>query len=641
MPQIAAFAGDKSVTDVTISPDGHYLSMLVLTPDKRAALVQDLVGHGPPRVVMLADLNQSTDLSWCRWANGTRLVCGLREMTTARNGIVFVSTRLAAVDADGKNPNLLMQELGTVPGEYLGQLQDNVIDWHPGKPNSILVAAPENQLDARSRAALKSGGGMTGAAYGQFPAVYEVDLSTGYMRLHSHAREPIRQFVTDGHGEVRFGWGYFADSTQIEYYVRPSATKDWTLLYKRDATQARLEPVAICPDTPDCAYAFGPSDGRIALWRMDLTGASPPKLEFAHPAVDIRGTVLDADHRLLGVTYETDRPFFYVTDPRTEQLLNAVKPALPGAYIGVGSSTRDGHLFILTTSSDIDPGTYYLYDSQKGSLRRIATAFPELDTKSLGRMQSIDYPARDGTTIPGYLTIPPGKRPENLPLVVLPHGGPEARDHWSFDFLRAFLVSRGYAVLQMNFRGSSGYGVKWRSAVHQDWGGLPYSDVTDGARWAIRQGIADPKRLCIVGWSYGGYVALLSAVRNADLYRCSVSIAGVSDLSLLEEQENHFASSAMSREQIGTLNDKLEKDSPRLHAGEIAMPLLMIHGDKDAQVNVEESKAMDAALDRAHKPHEYIQIAGADHQMTRESDRTTLLTAIEKFLTQNLGPGAP
>lgn len=638
---IAAFGGDKSVTDVTISPDGRYLSMLVLTADKRVAFVQDLAGNDPGHVVMAADLNQSTDLAWCRWANDTRLVCGLREMINApKGGFVFESTRLAAVDADGKNSKLLMQELGTAPGEFLGQFQDNVIDWHPSKPNTILVASAENQLDARTRSALQSGGGSLGSAIGEFPAVYELDINSGEMRLHSHAREPIRTFVTDGHGEVRFGWGYFGNSAEIEYYVRTSAANQWRLLFKRDALSARLDPVATCPDTPDCAYAFGPAEGRTALWRMDLTGAAPPKLEFAHPAVDVPSASIGPDHQLLGVTYETDRPFFYATDSKVKQLIDAVRPALPDAFIRVADSTRDNRLFVLFVTSDIDAGTYYLYESEKKVLRRIATGLPELDTKSLGRMQSISYPAQDGTTIPGYLTVPPGTRPENLPLIVLPHGGPSARDHWGFDFLRAFLVSRGYAVLQMNFRGSSGYGDRWRAAARDDWGGLPYSDITDGAHWAIKQGIADPKRLCIVGWSYGGYVALLSAARNADLYRCSVSIAGVSDLSLLEGQQSHFVSAALSREQIGTVWKKLEQDSPRTHAAQIAMPVLMIHGDKDAQVNVEESRAMDAALTTARKPHEFILIRGADHQMTRVSDRTTILGAIEKFLAQNIGPGA-
>jgi dipeptidyl aminopeptidase/acylaminoacyl peptidase len=624
---------------VQISPDGHYLSMLALRSDRRVALVADLTGHDPARMVLSSDLNQATDLSWCHFANDTRLVCGIREMTTSPNGIVYISTRLIAVDADGKNSLVLMQDQSTNPGMSQGQLQDNVVDWAPGKPNTILVASPEIQVDAKMRALMRSGGGSLGAQYSEFPAVYEVDIVTGTMTLRLHAQQPIRHILTDGHGEARFGWGYQDRSTQIEYYVRPNASQGWRLLQKSDFSSARLDPAAICPDNPDCAYAFGQIEGRNALWRMDLTGVTPPKIGFSHPAVDVQSAVLDNNQRLIGVTYETDRPFFYATDPKIEAILDAVKPVLPDAYISVVSMTRDDRWYVFRTTSDIDPGSYYLYDSQKGALRRIATGFPDLDIKSQGRMQSISYPAQDGTSIPGYLTVPPGKRAESLPLVVLPHDGPETRDHWEFSFLRSFLVSRGYAVLQMNFRGSSGYGNNWRAAASQDWSGLPLSDVTDGVRWAINQGIADPKRVCILGWGFGGYVALLSAERYGDLYRCAASIAGVSDLSLLEEEQHIFASSAMSERRIGTNRSKLEQDSPSAHAGAVAMPVLMIHGDKDAEINVGQSQAMDTALKIAGKAHEFIMIRGADHQMTRVSDRLAVLNALDQFLGQHLGPG--
>jgi dipeptidyl aminopeptidase/acylaminoacyl peptidase len=288
-------------------------------------------------------------------------------------------------------------------------------------------------------------------------------------------------------------------------------------------------------------------------------------------------------------------------------------------------------------SSDVDEGTYYLFDVSQRHLIKVGTSHPDTDPATIGHMQSISYPAQDGTTIPGYLTTPPGQRAEHLPLIVMPHGGPIARDSWGYDFLRAFLVSRGYAVLQMNFRGSSGYGEKWLYDARQElWGGLTYSDIIDGARWAVKQGIADPSKLCIVGWSFGGYAALLAATRNSDLFRCSVSIAGVSDLSMLERQDLNFIGGASTRDQIGTNSAKLKADSPRNSAANVNIPLLMIHGDNDVQVNVEQSIAMDRALTKAQRPHEFILIKGADHQMSRESDRTTLLTAIDKFLATSL-----
>jgi dipeptidyl aminopeptidase/acylaminoacyl peptidase len=301
--------------------------------------------------------------------------------------------------------------------------------------------------------------------------------------------------------------------------------------------------------------------------------------------------------------------------------------------------TQDQSLYVLRTTSDIDGGTYYLYDVRAAKLQLIGTSYRELAKAPLGRLQTISYPARDGVSIPGYLMTPPGARAAHVLLIVMPHGEPIARDSWRFDFLQQFLVSRGYAVLQMNFAGSSGYGDQWYFAAHQDRGGLTYSDIEDGAKWAIAQGIADPAHVCILGWSFGGYAALLGAVRGSGLYRCAVSIAGVSDLSLLLNERQAIMAYGVVREQIGSNAQQLAADSPRRHAADVGIPVLMIHGDRDAQVPIEQSKAMASALSAARKPFEFQLIPGADHQMSRHSDRTAMLEAIEKFLSANLGPG--
>ncbi len=253
-------------------------------------------------------------------------------------------------------------------------------------------------------------------------------------------------------------------------------------------------------------------------------------------------------------------------------------------------------------------------------------------------MQPVHYPARDGTEIPGYLTLPRDSPKTHLPLIVMPHGGPISRDTWRYFFLREFLVSRGYAVLQMNFRGSSGYGDDWFFAAHQDWGGLTYDDVVDGARWAIQKEIADPKRVCIVGWSFGGYLALVGAQRNPDLFQCSVSIAGLSDLDLLIDEGYHWLDHAVVKKQIGTNSTKLNRDSPRKHAKEFQVPVLMIHGNRDAQAPYEQSTVMDSALTSAGKQHRLVTLPGADHQLSNESDRVTMFREVEQFLAKYLGP---
>jgi dipeptidyl aminopeptidase/acylaminoacyl peptidase len=429
-----------------------------------------------------------------------------------------------------------------------------------------------------------------------------------------------------------------------KYFSRDANSAGWHELLKydafSDASATLAKPVAIDSTNPQRAYAVGAADGRDALWSIDLTDKEPPRLVFSHPLADVQ-PVFAKDGRLLGVFYETDLPHMFYTDAHASLVATALKKALPNKLLALVDSTADEKTFVVRASSDVDEGSYYIFDTAAGSLVAIGRAYPDLDPVKLARMQTISYPASDGTVIPGYLTVPVGQRAERLPLVVMPHGGPIARDSWDFFFLREFLTDRGYAVLQMNFRGSDGYGNKWYADAHQDWGGLTYSDIADGARWAIKSGIADPKRVCIVGWSFGGYAALLGAVRDSAMYRCAASIAGVSDLSLMLQEESNYTNSAFAREQVGTKVEKLRADSPRRHADDVKIPILMVHGDRDPQAYYEQSEAMAKALKKAGKPFEFITLKNADHQIAVPQDRLKLLTAVETFLLQNLGPGVP
>jgi len=432
------------------------------------------------------------------------------------------------------------------------------------------------------------------------------------------------------------------EGMQLSYYARMADDRDWVRLEKFAAFSAGnpMRPIAISPDR-NKVYATGSHEGRDALWEMDLADREKPVLIFSHPQVDADSPMLARDGRMLGILYETERPFAFYTDALASALIDSVRRALPaGNFNYIVDSSHDGKLFVVISRSDVDAGTYYLLNRSDGKLQKIGSVYPELQQVQgqLARMQSIRYAARDGVEIPGYLTVPADRRAEKLPLIVLPHGGPIARDSWGFGWLEQFLASRGYAVLQMNFRGSSGYGDAWLMSAHQDWGGLTYDDITDGARWAISKGIADPNRVCIVGWSFGGYAALLGAVRNSDLYKCSASIAGVSDLIELQDDERYFTNAKIAREQIGTKRDKLKADSPRRHAENARIPILMIHGTMDYQVRSSHSDDMASALKRAKKQYKLVEIEDADHQMSRESNRLTLLTELEAFLKTHLTP---
>jgi dipeptidyl aminopeptidase/acylaminoacyl peptidase len=354
-------------------------------------------------------------------------------------------------------------------------------------------------------------------------------------------------------------------------------------------------------------------------------------VEFAQPSADLDTPLLAGDGHLFGVRYDTSEPMVYYADATAAGIVENLKRLLPGQFIELESHTRDGHQVVLKASSDTDLGTFYVYDKDKNVLARVGSGYPDLVADRIGHAQPISFTAKDGTTVPGYLTLPPGAASKKLPLIALPHGGIAARDSHAFNLLRAFLVSRGYAVLQVNYRGSSGLGSKWLGDAHGNWSGLPYSDLADGVRWAIADGVADAQRVAIIGSDYAGYLALLGAERNPELFRCAVSIGGYSDFGLqLPGAPVGFGGPPPA------VLEQQRADSPHEHAADFKVPVLLVHGGWDTVVTVEQSKAMDATLTAAHKPHQLLLLPGADHSISMEDDRAKMFTALEAFLSANL-----
>ena len=626
-PSIEDFAARSRIEAAAISPDGHYIAVISVKDGRGAAVVLDRSStHAAPAVVLSEPPHFR--LTWCRWATDTRLLCGFLGMVKPY-GSVYAVTRLVAVDADGKNTKVLIQNSETAQGQF----QDRVINWNPGVANSVLIEADEGLTEEQSVGGHQIFGEIGSHAA---PAVFVLNVVSGGLTIRQHAREPIRHWVTDAHGNVRLGWGF--SGKDISYYARLDGDVDFRRMAKFEvfSRENHFEPVAISNEDPNQAYAYASYEGRQALWLIDLTDKNDPTMVFSHPAVDAGPPMLARDGRLLGVYYDTEHPMMYFTDEHTRSLAAVAQKLAPNEFSTIVDYTRDEKVFIIRSYSDVSPSSFRVLDIEGRTATPLGAPYPGRDTSTFGSMRSITYPARDGTVIPAYLSKPTTGPSSSLPLIVMPHGGPIARDTWSYFFLRQFLVSRGYAVLQMNFRGSSGYGSDWFYAAHQDWGGLTYDDVVDATRWAIERGIADPKRIGIVGWSFGGYLALLGAQRNADLFRCAVDIAGVSDLNLLIDEGDNFLTYKVTETQIGTDKAKLKLNSPLQHAADFNVPLLMLHGDMDAQVPFEQSQEMDRALTRAGKSHQMIRIPDGDHQFSAEKDRATLLRAVEDFLGEHL-----
>ena len=300
---------------------------------------------------------------------------------------------------------------------------------------------------------------------------------------------------------------------------------------------------------------------------------------------------------------------------------------------------------IVKVDGPFQPSAFYLLDRSTHKATKIATTYRELTQADLGQVKPYPYKARDGLDIPGYLTLPPGKQPKNLPVVIMPHGGPMARDSLGFDWWAQFLANRGYAVLQPNFRGSSGYGEKFLEAGYGQWGLKMQDDVTDGVKKLIADGIADPKRICIVGGSYGGYAALAGAAFTPDLYACAASWAGVSDLGEFlrtrsQDYGRDFAMISSWSHFIGDRyddSDKLDAASPAKNAARIKCPILLMHGTADSTVRINQSEIMRRALERAGKKVEFIEFEKETHYMETADTRIRVLQALEKFLAANIG----
>lgn len=619
IPTQAFFAG-LWVQSVAISPDGRYLSIIVKANGRDAVLVSDRTTPGSIKPVAASKPTEQVSPEWCGWANDTRLLCGFHGVSAA-NGEFYPFSRLVAVNADGSELKVLQQTAlagSMVLVKVSPQFQDRIIDWTPDDPNTVLMEL-DDDLDG-------------------FPDVMAVDVYTGKRRTVEFQHPPIRSFRTDGRGNVRLGSGY-KDQDRY-FFARLDGEKTWrqlsrTTAFSRDDDPFR--PVAI-PAGSSMAYGFRKQGDRTALWRVDLRDQVEPEVVFSHPAVDVSNALLTPDRRLLGVRYETDKPAIFYTDEKVAAYARLLDTYLPDTLNSIIGVTRDERFYIIRASSDVTPPSFYVLSASDGklSLERIGSAYPELVGKPLAGMRPIRYAARDGTMIPGYLTTPVGLPEKNLPLVVLPHGGPVLRDSWGFDPWVQFLAAQGYAVLQMNFRGSSGYGSEWYWSAHQDWGGVTDADITDATRWAIGQGIADPKRICMVGASFGGYAALLAATRHSDLYRCTVSIAGISDLQELLYDRGRFIGASIARGQMSADPARLKADSPRRHVEGVGIPVLMIHGEKDYVVEADQTSLMAAALKRAGKQHRVVMLANADHSLSSDEDRRKLFAELQAFLAENL-----
>jgi len=474
--------------------------------------------------------------------------------------------------------------------------------------------------------------------------LYKVKISTGERTLISENKDRYQGMIFDNADKLRLATraAQNGDTEILKIGADGKATK----IYDCNAFET-CGPIRFHKDNKRVYFQTNKGNlDLIELVLMDAETGAVTKVE-SDPLgkVDLGGvTFSEITKEIVATTYEDDRERAYFKDKKFENDYNYIKKSLGDREIGFQSGTKDEKKWIVVTSSDVDPGTVWLFDRESRNLKTLYQVREKLDRKSLSPMKPITYKSSDGLEIPAYLTIPKGSAGKNLPLVVMPHGGPWARDFWGYSGFAQFLSNRGYAVLNMNFRGSTGYGKKFLNAGNNEWGQKMQDDITWGVKYLVEQGIADPKRVGIMGGSYGGYATLAGVAYTPDTYAAAVAIVAPSNLKTLLEsvppyweaiRETFYKRMGDPRTPAGL--EQMKRQSPLFSSDKIKTPLMVVQGANDPRVNKRESDQIVVALRDRNYPVEYIVAPDEGHGFARPVNNMAMIAAAEKFLAKHLG----
>lgn len=590
-----------------LSPDGKSYAAKLAVNGQFIFAVMSLSG-GSPKLARVGEM----DLNWWRWVNDDWLVVGVGDMQPIEGSEWYIR-RAVAISADAKINRPLVTRGG------IGQNADDVLWTATDGSARILLAAQQSPYLMEP---------------GFYPAVFEFDLATDKQRIVVKPVNGVSDWYADGRGVVRMGIGSLANGRVSRLLYRAQSSDSFKIVDRAD-TRLRTTlttPALFLPEAGKALAFHDDADGFNSLYEFDLTTQTLGKSVIGVAGYDLRGAIVaPGEARLLGVTVETERPEVRWLDPELAAVQAAVDKSVGAARRAtIVSMSRNQQRLIIHVGTPAEPGSYYVMDLSEGRMLpigRVAEGFK----KPLHPVRTVRYTARDGLSISAVLTEPRDKSSKS-PLIVMPHGGPFARDSETWDWQAQFLADRGYVVIQPNYRGSSGFGTAFTRKGEGQWGLAMQDDLDDAVAWVGREGIADAGRACVVGGSYGGYAALRAAQRGGKPYRCAVSYAGVSDLPRLRRYDRSFLLS-------GARSDWLEQQAPDLRAvsplnfpEQVSIPVLLVHGRQDKRVPVDQSRAMASRLKRLGKDVTYIEQPLADHHFSRAEDRLQFLEALEGFL---------
>ncbi|MBV8363673.1 MAG: S9 family peptidase, partial [Candidatus Eremiobacteraeota bacterium] len=466
--------------------------------------------------------------------------------------------------------------------------------------------------------------------------VYRLDLRSGALTMDTQNPGNVAGWLADNAMRIRAAVRSNDDGS-TEILVRDTVSSPWRTLLKASADE-NISPQAFSPDNSALYVTSDIGANAARLLRYDLrTGAST--VVYSDPTYDVAGVAADPKtRRLIAVNVERDRSEYQVLDPSYAADFAAIRRIHAGDYNFTGD-TSDGRRLVVSYLVDNGPVSYYLYDRKTKRGKFLFVSRPALLKYTLAHMKPITYTAGDGLTIHGYLTLPVGVPSTNLPMVLFVHGGPWARDSWGYNSYAQWLANRGYAVLQVNYRGSTGYGKQFLNAGDRQWAGAMHQDLLDAKDWAVKQGYADPKRVVIMGGSYGGYATLAGVAFSPDAFIAGVDIVGPSNLNTLLASIPPYWSTGLAQfhKRMGQDPAFLNSQSPLFKADQIRVPLLIGQGANDPRVNKRESDQIVAAMRKNHEPVEYVVFPDEGHGFARPENNRRFNAAVEAFLGKYLG----
>ncbi|SMF43502.1 Dipeptidyl aminopeptidase/acylaminoacyl peptidase [Alteromonadaceae bacterium Bs31] len=623
------FANLPDVSSVALSKDGKKLSSIIrfdVDKTKGTAIQVTNLETGKNKIVLFSD-NSKYFIGAAYWKDDVSLLVHTWYPAERDTWVGFTQVRgetrerrLLIINTESEEVTSPFKKTFLKRYSVLPSGLDQIVDRLPEDPDHILMSVPS-----------------INRGFPSYPTVKKINIKNQRIKSVKSPKTSVYGWGTDQQHRVRTA--YRQDDETFYNRVHDINTGKWLEIWPHEIFSGDEVNILGFDYDPNIVYITAYHNGYKAVFKVDLRDKERKReLVFANPDYDVSGYLIYGrkSQRVIGVGSEAEEGTQFIA-PDFIKLQQGIDKALAGKRNFIYSITDDENKFIIYSTGPTESGTYYLGTRSPMKLKALAYRYKNLPPEVLSSVEKITYKARDGLEIEGYLTLPKGSNGKNLPTLMFPHGGPIARDSNAFDYWAQFYANRGYAVLQMNFRGSAGQGLEFQNSGLKKWGKEMQDDIEDGALELIKRGITDPDRICIVGASYGGYAALMGVVKTPDRYKCAISVNGVSNVrKLVLDNRRFWASYNVVDEMIGTNAKELKQISPVNYAEKIKAPVLLIHGELDRQVEIEHSYQMRDALKQANKNVTFIEQAGEDHYLSNEKMRVQAFQAMADFLEKHL-----